>query len=58
LNNKNGISTNIELSTGDFTYYQSEEEVLLMPMFTFQVTKIRNEDKITIYMEKNNKNPI
>jgi len=40
LNNKNGISTNIELSTGDFTYYQSEEEVLLMPMFTFQVTKI------------------
>ena len=59
LNNKNAISTNIELSTGDFTYYQSEEEVLLMPMFTFQVTKVTtSQDKVTIYMDRNNKNPI
>ena len=35
LNNKHEMATSIELTTGDFTYYKAEEEVLLMPMFTF-----------------------
>jgi len=34
------MATNIDQSNGNFTFRQSEEEVLLMPMFTFQVTKI------------------
>jgi hypothetical protein len=35
LNNKNEMATSVDLTTGDFTYYKSEEEVLLLPMFTF-----------------------
>ena len=45
LNNQNETATHINMLNDDFTWYQSEEEVLLMPMFTFQVTKVVKETK-------------
>lgn len=55
LNNKNEMATTVDLSIGDFTYYKSEEEVLLMPMFTFQVTKITKPDaKVEMSLGKHN----
>jgi len=45
LNNYNNTATHIDLAKGDFSYYTANQEVLLMPMFTFQVTNIRKETK-------------
>ena len=50
------MATNVDIVKGNFTYYQSEEEVLLMPMFTFQVTKIEKTlEKVSVTIDKNNK---
>jgi len=55
LNVKNEMATSIDLRFKDFSHLASEEEVLLMPMFTFQVTKItRPEEKKEIKISKGN----
>jgi hypothetical protein len=44
---KNHMATNVDVGGGKFTHVQSMEEVLLMPMFTFQVTKVvRTTEKV------------
>ena len=42
-NVQNKIATSIDLSRGDFTDFTGINEVILLPMFTFQVTNIRHE---------------
>jgi len=41
------MATSVDLSFRDFSHFGKEEEVLLMPMFTFQVTKITKPDEVT-----------
>ena len=40
MNGNNKTVTHIELTGKEFTFYEAEEEVLLMPFFSYQVTKI------------------
>ena len=40
LNNFNEPRTHIEMDKQKFTWNDADKEILLMPMFTFQVTKI------------------
>lgn len=56
LSGQNEMATHVDIREGNFTYYQSEEEVLLMPMFTFQVTKVeKSREKVQVTINKDNK---
>ena len=46
LNGRNQTATNIDLRHKDFTFYEAEEEVLLMPFFTFQVTDTHTSSSV------------
>ena len=47
VSSQNSPLSNIEIPDGDWTYYPSEQEVLLFPFFAYQVLKAKVEDGVT-----------
>lgn len=54
MNNENSTATHLDLAKGNFSLYTATEEVLLMPMFTFQVTNQRTIKDFNVGNVKNN----
>lgn len=59
LNDQNVVATNIDLTNNkdaSFTHFKAEEEVLLLPLFTFQVTEVYQSSgqKTVKYKDNNN----
>ena len=54
LNNKNTTATHLDMAKGDFSHYTANKEVMLMPMFTFQVTNSRKVPNFKVGNVKQN----